>query len=129
MQIYRDNLEVLWAVHLADVDPEAAQRLNKCRDTIVKAQKLSDGARYTRSNTLLLELLSMTNNMTEDRLTNYYGKVCGLLGWNYFQLHDGVKAAQWIELAARVCARVGDLIGLRIYEENLAVVRKKHADK
>lgn len=116
---YRENLQVLEALHLPAVDPEAGARLLECRRLIVAAQSASDRFDYAESNQALGDALAIAA-AGDDRLrANFTGKIYGLRGWNHHYLGDDAAARADTEQALAECRAASDLNGVRIYTANL----------
>jgi tetratricopeptide (TPR) repeat protein len=121
---YLENLQILWAVLLPQSDPELGRKVHACREAIVNAQRLSDEGRYERSMDVLQKALLQSDGLQAERLADYRGKVCGLLGWNEYHQRDFAAAEEWTRRAIDACSHIGDITGSRIYLENLETIRK-----
>ena len=116
---YRDNLQVLQAVHLPAVDPEAGARLLECRRLIVAAQSASDHFEYDESNQALGKALAIALAGGERLRADFAGKVYGLRGLNHYYLGDGAAARADTERALAECRAADDPNGVRTYTANL----------
>jgi hypothetical protein len=45
-----------------------------------------------------------------------------MIGYNHFHSGDAAAACEFMEMARRACAEIGDREGAEIYSENLAVI-------
>ena len=120
---YRDNLQVMQAVHLPAVDPEAGARLLECRRLIVAAQSASDRFEYEESNQALgkaLAIALLIASAGDERLrADFAGKIYGLRGLNHYYLGDGAAARADTERALAECRAADDPSGVRIYTANM----------
>lgn len=116
---YRDNLQIMQAVHLPAVDPEAGARLLECRHLIVTAQSASDRFEYDESNQALGKALTTTLAGNERLRADFAGKIYGLRGLNHHYLGDGAAARADTERALAECRAADDPNGVRTYTANL----------
>lgn len=127
VRVYRENLQTVRAVEMRSRGSEIGTQFTRIMTEVVKAQDLSDMGRYRRSNDLLHELLnSMAQGVGQPE--DYLGKMYGLIGFNYFKLHDKERARVFTEMALRECERVGDDYGVMIYTSNLDTISRESQD-
>jgi tetratricopeptide (TPR) repeat protein len=116
---YRENLQVLEALHLPSVDPKAGAQLLECRRLIVAAQTASDRFDYADSNQALGDALTVLSEGDERLRSSFAGKIYGLRGWNHHHLGDRAAARADTERALSECRAAGDPNGVRVYTANL----------
>jgi tetratricopeptide (TPR) repeat protein len=116
---YRESLQVLEALHLPAVDPEAGARLLECRRLIAAAQSASDGFDYAESNQALGDALAIISEGGERLRASFAGKIYGLRGWNYHYQGDDAAARADTERALAECRTTSDPNGVRVYTANL----------
>ncbi len=121
---YRENLQVLDALYLPTVDPEAGARLLQCRRLIASAQASSDHFDYAESNQALDQALAIIREGDERLRSSFSGKIYGLRGWNHHYLGDNTAARADTERAVSECRAAGDPDGVRIYTANAAFLSK-----
>lgn len=127
VRVYRENLQAVRVVEIRSTGSEIGTQLTRIMTEVVKVQELSDMGRYRRSNELLHELLnSMARGVGQPE--DYLGKMYGLIGSNYFKLHDKERAREFTEMALRECERVGDDYGVMIYTSNLDTISRESKD-
>ena len=116
VRIYEEHLRAL----------EAATQAARAglRERTIRAQRLSDAARYTDSNRLLQILVEDLKRSDVTEADLYRGKVYGLFGLNHARLGDVAAAERWTRLAHDECERVGDTFGTRIYSANLRAISR-----
>jgi tetratricopeptide (TPR) repeat protein len=119
VRAYRENLQVLEAIHLPSVDPVAGALLLECRLLIVSAQRASDQFKYDESNALLDRALVLVTR-TDKLRDSFAGKIYGLRGWNEYYLNHQSSAITNTRRALDECIRQQDLDGVRIYTANIA---------
>jgi tetratricopeptide (TPR) repeat protein len=117
---YRQNLQVLDALHLPTVDPQAGARLLQTRRLIASAQAASDDFDYAESNQILDQALAIIEKGDEHLRSSFAGKIYGLRGWNHFHLGDKRAARADTERALAECRAADDPDGVRIYTANVA---------
>lgn len=124
IRTYKENLEVDLAVieHIANKGPSGP--ICSIRAAIASAQTLSDHARYHRSIAVLSSFLADHRSTPEEILAPYMGKVCGLLGLNFFRLGRFDEAQTWTRSALEICTALDDLDGVQIYTLNLQVITR-----
>ncbi|MFI6686360.1 hypothetical protein [Streptomyces sp. NPDC050485] len=114
------SLEVLLAARELRLGTPDGKRLGACRETVTRAQKLSDRARFAESNRLLRELLTQASTWPSDAAAQrHIGKIYGLMGLNHFYAGDRDEARAWTEKALHECRRCGDSVGAEVYRANL----------
>jgi hypothetical protein len=117
VRVYTENLALIDAV--APEGPGLDRR-----ETVARAQDLSDATRYHASNDLLRAVLREL--APDDGLR---GKVYGLLGLNLYRLGDLAGAREWTVKALDACRRAGDEHGVTIYTANQAVIDRDIAKR
>lgn len=128
--VYRENLQVLRALHQPTVDAEGGARLLECRRLVVEAQVASDGFRYRESVEKLdtaLALVADDPDPTNALRRDYAGKILGLRGWNHYHLGDDEAARRDTERAVVECSAAQDDDGVRVYEANLFFIDRRQA--
>jgi hypothetical protein len=115
---YRQNLQVLDALYLPTVDPEAGARLLQIRRLIASAQAASDDFDYAGSNQVLDQSLAIIEEGDKHLRSSFAGKIYGLRGWNHHHLGDRSAAQADTERALAECRAAGDPDGVRIYMAN-----------
>jgi hypothetical protein len=115
---YRENLQILDALYLPTVDPDAGARLLQVRRLIASAQAASDDFDYAGSNQALDQALAIIGEGDEHLRSSFAGKIYGLRGWNHHHLGDKSAARADTERALAECRAAGDPDGVRIYTAN-----------
>ncbi|MFJ8311671.1 hypothetical protein [Streptomyces sp. NPDC094147] len=114
------SLAALLAARELRLGTPDGKRLGACRETLTRAQKLSDRARFAESNRLLRELLTQASTWPRDAAAQrHLGKIYGLMGLNHFYAGDRDEARAWTERALHECRRCRDTVGAEIYRANL----------
>jgi len=121
---YRETLQMLDALYLPTVNPEAGARLLQCRRLIASAQAASDHFDYAESNQALDQALAIMGEGDERLRSSFIGKIYGLRGWNHHYLGDDSAARADTERALAECRAAGDPDGVRIYTANVAFLSK-----
>jgi len=121
VRIYTENLDVILVAKEVEEGTLAGRQLTYCRERIAFAQDLSDARRHQASNDVLHELLDEVVE-GDTAGVRYLGKICGLLGLNFFWLGDLPAARRFTELGLAECRQRQDTAGDRIYSANLDVI-------
>lgn len=126
VRVYSSNLRMMAADELVSSPQESGGSLLETRVTIAQAQKLSDEAEFEKSNEMLLPLAG-TN--VPRSVSEFQGKIWGLLGLNFYRLGDFVQAQHFTQMAFDHCKKFQDVDGIRIYSANLEQIatRLSHA--
>jgi tetratricopeptide (TPR) repeat protein len=124
---YRENLQVLDALYLPTVDPQAGGRLLQTRRLIASAQAASDDFDYAESNQILDQALAIIEQGDEHLRSSFAGKIYGLRGWNHFHLGDKRAARADTDRALAECRAADDPDGIRIYTANAASLAQRKA--
>lgn len=124
---YRQNLQLLEALYLPTVDPEAGGRLLRIRRLIASAQAASNDFDYAVSNQALDQALAIIGQGDEHLRASFAGKIYGLRGWNYHYLKDESAARADTERALAECRAAHDPDGIRIYTANARFLATKDA--
>ena len=125
---YRETLQVLEALQLPAIDPEAGARLLECRRLIAAAQSASDRFDYAASNLALGDTLAVISKGNERLRASFAGKIYGLRGWNHHYLGDAAAARADTERALAECHAASDMKGVRIYTANLEFLSQADGD-
>jgi tetratricopeptide (TPR) repeat protein len=88
-----------------------------------EANDLAARQAYEASNALIKEVLHAIERWRGPGVAGLRAKVYGLLGTNYFRLLQFENARRYTELALMDCKAIGDQEGIRIYLENLQVLK------
>lgn len=96
--------------------------ISRWTNAFPKAHGLSDTGNYKQSNATLLEVVDEMRGSTGTAIDELRPKIYGLLGTNYFRMEDLANARHYTELALMDCERTGDLEGVAVYTENLAML-------
>jgi tetratricopeptide (TPR) repeat protein len=102
------------------------RQLGACRDTLTRAQQLSDRAWFEESNHVLLRLLDELDALPrEASARRFLGKLCGLMGLNHFYAGERDEARAWTRKALEECRRRGDHAGEEVYVANLKEIDRR----
>jgi hypothetical protein len=92
-----------------------------CHRLIAQAQQLSDSGWPEKSNAILIEVVE---KIATTECEEYRPKVLGLLGSNFFRMHEFAQARHFTSLAILEATRQGDGKATMIYTANLDVITR-----
>jgi tetratricopeptide (TPR) repeat protein len=115
IQAYSSNLRLM----TASAPAPQGQLLRETRTTIARAQRLSDEVEFEKSNEMLLPL---AGPRASSPVSEFQGKIWGLIGLNHFRLQNFKRAERFTQMALEHCRKSEDIDGIRIYSFNLECI-------
>jgi len=103
--------------------------INRWQRALVEAQQCHEAAQYERSSAIAHAVLNDMRGSRGSAIETMVPKLLGLLGSNAFAVGD-LDASVAHTLAARDgCEQIGDIEGVRIYTENLAILERARGSR